>query len=1513
MLEGYRPIDFSSLQSGNLGEVRNRVGLSQAAMGILANSQWNETPISMLLASGLNEKGEAPKRKQTLWGRFVDLLSSPAYQVANAADDALAGHQSSDTDSVLNDAKEIIGGGFMGGLRGAGTGLRGFAGDLIGMDPADPQDKIYLGDFLVRWDTHMSAEDAMKPENREEVRKRLEQKKINMFSDADEDKYFYDFDTGKVEVTDDDIQDYFEEMHLYGLGASIVGDPLNFVKGPAGVLGATAKNAEVPGEVITGSKNIFEGFKKSETPSVANTKVDFGPIGLGKSSGSYKVTLPPGAIQSRIANPATGDLVTPPGWFDFPANPAMAAPVAKAISQAEWDEAVKLYNHGDYGLPIEGLSTKFGTSPQAVHEIRQHLIRGTVPTLTSTRTISSAPEANTIDEMDDFIGKIEMGAHTRAKETVEKFVPTPRIPEEQIRIVRKFDSPKAINRLAGDLVRRAIMSGDDWANNMRGRLNKAFPAVSSKFTSTHKLIDHLASQANIPQRLAKPAQRKKMLGMLNRTIKMDIAAMSVPERVRPAGEVLNIANNLGPVHLSRLVAKAKGEDVIKPKNSARNSQVATETFNKFHDQILGKALPGGIKDPARYWASVNAGRTNRYSGPQQAQMWNHITHVLKDVKSPQRFAVANQILREVEQLFMSRGVRAMSDAPTKNSFPLRLSQVLDAIGPAAAAMSTTLLTRILRGDPKALSTLDAATIQKIEDIKAGEALVDGSRIAPIVEESTKRIEDLVKGPLSVARTEEIVTIQSKVAQDIAAKVGGSAVSGQMAKALTAANIIPKTPVDEAIKSKALNTNALISHPEVSPKLLAKYGSAPSVTRAIHQVIGGPSPRQAGKMRSAIAAKVPEWIGARFNAAYKNADMRPIYLKEAASAKATVARRAEFLNNLAKTFNVNDADLWNDALKGAQGRMEPVSGTQAYELSREITKIMENLFGSSGLKASVIADSTVVGRSQLFMKELNANLKRFGLGEFQFTKGKAKKGEPNPYGEGIGWLNSWENWKITDPLGFLFKIQNVVEHTVREKIMFDEIAARFGTVNRGGEFTQKVNHPRLGHLYFGPEAASQINQFVKNLREISKTSNKQLQMYDKVVSKWKAGVTIYIPSHHVRNLIGDTYFNWMAGVNDIGVYGTSMKVMQAQKKRYQGLEGIDALTTPEALKKALATGGTTAGTSIQRAKGKNVALTMKNGEKITNDMVYISAFQQGILPTTRVLEDIPDDAATFMERFKPLGGRGQKVAHHISEGRDHYIRLAHYIDQLKKSNKSFEKASVDAAAQVRKWHPDGMDLTAFERNVMRRMFPFYSWTRKAIPLIIESMVATPGKVMAIPKAQYLAQNLMGIQTGPMSDPFPVDQIFPDWIREKGVGPIAGPDSMLTDILGGEAGYSVVNPGTPTTDIIAQLNHPGKMGVGMLTPAARIPYELATGVEAQTGAPIEGVTDTDYMVKQVPGLSHAGRLTGEFGVSDTTKQNSNIVNIQNLINMLSAAGAQNTGPYQKSAAFDIREFLRSQNGG
>jgi len=73
------------------------------------------------------------------------------------------------------------------------------------------------------------------------------------------------------------------------------------------------------------------------------------------------------------------------------------------------------------------------------------------------------------------------------------------------------------------------------------------------------------------------------------------------------------------------------------------------------------------------------------------------------------------------------------------------------------------------------------------------------------------------------------------------------------------------------------------------------------------------------------------------------------------------------------------------------------------------------------------------------------------------------------------------------------------------------------------------------------------------------------------------------------------------------------------------------------------------------------------------------------------------------------------------------RIAVFFDQLNKG-KSFKEASQT----VRKYLFDYSELTDFEKKVMRRVFPFYTWSRKNIPLQIENVLKQPRKYQAYAK-------------------------------------------------------------------------------------------------------------------------------------------------------------------------------------
>ena len=222
---------------------------------------------------------------------------------------------------------------------------------------------------------------------------------------------------------------------------------------------------------------------------------------------------------------------------------------------------------------------------------------------------------------------------------------------------------------------------------------------------------------------------------------------------------------------------------------------------------------------------------------------------------------------------------------------------------------------------------------------------------------------------------------------------------------------------------------------------------------------------------------------------------------------------------------------------------------------------------------------------------------------------------------------------------------------------------------------------------------------------------------------------------------------------------------------------------------------------------------------------------------------------------------------FSEGRDHFARLAHYMPALKKHAKSassLEEAMDLAAAEVRKWHPDGTGMTPFEQRYMRTIMPFYSWSRKAIPLTLESFLTKPGRVLVYPKAMYALAQANGVQLQSLSNPFPVDQMFPSFMRENMTGPIG--------ILDGN--YIGMRPGIFFSDVTTEFGGgsladakasgnpldvgPARGALSSLSPIIKTPLELMTGNNLGTGGRIADTSD--YLDSQIPGINVVSQLTG-----------------------------------------------------
>ena len=87
------------------------------------------------------------------------------------------------------------------------------------------------------------------------------------------------------------------------------------------------------------------------------------------------------------------------------------------------------------------------------------------------------------------------------------------------------------------------------------------------------------------------------------------------------------------------------------------------------------------------------------------------------------------------------------------------------------------------------------------------------------------------------------------------------------------------------------------------------------------------------------------------------------------------------------------------------------------------------------------------------------------------------------------------------------------------------------------------------------------------------------------------------------------------------------------------------------------------------------------------------------------------------------------------------RGAHFLARIEKGDDAFM-----AARSVKKYLFDYGDLTGFEKQVMKRAMPFYTWTRKNIPLQLEMIWKKPEKFvpLAVPLRDRDPQDLLRLK-------------------------------------------------------------------------------------------------------------------------------------------------------------------------
>lgn len=389
-------------------------------------------------------------------------------------------------------------------------------------------------------------------------------------------------------------------------------------------------------------------------------------------------------------------------------------------------------------------------------------------------------------------------------------------------------------------------------------------------------------------------------------------------------------------------------------------------------------------------------------------------------------------------------------------------------------------------------------------------------------------------------------------------------------------------------------------------------------------------------------------------------------------------------------------------------------------------------------------------------------------------------------------------------------------------------------------------------YFAPEVADDIDKLMEMMKP--QNVNEIMQKYDKVIRAWKTTVTIYNPGYYVRNGIGEFMTGWFDNVSDPKWYFKAGQVIK--------------YAMPDAMDDTLK--------QLEPWK-KHQTINQKGARKITKKKYNVNGEMRELtVDDIWVLYNDVGLKSGFIssefEHFFPAAGSvkstqvGQKLTRandRFKQGGEKYedfFRIAHMINRMERSKLTDPlKAAEEASHFVRKYHFDYTDFTPFEKSAMLRLFPFYKWTRKAMPLMVSMAFTKPGKAFAYPKAMHA----LSVGTGandPMTDDngwLPnYEEVTPKWMQDMLSYPI-GRDQ--------EDAMTYMNVATPQMDVYKMFGDPVGTTAGMLTPGLKYPIEQLIGRPLDpefAGMEMNGSEDRfDHTARLTPGTNLLNRLRGE----------------------------------------------------
>jgi hypothetical protein len=251
-------------------------------------------------------------------------------------------------------------------------------------------------------------------------------------------------------------------------------------------------------------------------------------------------------------------------------------------------------------------------------------------------------------------------------------------------------------------------------------------------------------------------------------------------------------------------------------------------------------------------------------------------------------------------------------------------------------------------------------------------------------------------------------------------------------------------------------------------------------------------------------------------------------------------------------------------------------------------------------------------------------------------------------------------------------------------LFRQAAARpdwASSVARPGfkQLPDTKGYGALKNKYVHPKIYEDATELIRIRGNFEKT-------YDSLIGSWKLGKVVLNPATHFRNKISNKVLLDMSGMGfaeQAKYAGRALKEWNAKSKEYQVAKRYFARTT------------------------------MVKGE-LLDDILRTTSKSKG---------------TGFEKALNAMVGGGKKALAKPAELYQHEEFVNKFMKYLQQ--RDLGKSVIQSVEEANKWLFDYGELSKWERLIARRVMPFYTFPRKALPRVAEAMVTRPHTIAKYP--------------------------------------------------------------------------------------------------------------------------------------------------------------------------------------